>query len=64
MATEREIAGILGAISQNLKALVAAEVANALFQQTGKIPEQKKANGKKGIRADHQHGPRPPGPRD
>jgi hypothetical protein len=46
MATEQDIANILGEIGQNLKRLVAAEVANAVFQQTGQIPEDKRAGRK------------------
>jgi hypothetical protein len=57
-ATDQQIAEILGAIAQNLKRLVAAEVANAVFQQTGEMPEEKRA----GRHPDLERGPRPPGP--
>jgi hypothetical protein len=56
--TNQEIAEIVSEIGQNLKRLVAAEVANALFQSTGKIPEEKRTGG----RPDLERGPRPPGP--
>lgn len=57
-ATDQEIADILGAIAQNLKRLVAAEVANAVFQLTGEAPQEKR----KGVRPDLERGPRPPDP--
>jgi hypothetical protein len=40
-ATDQEIADLLGEIGQNLKRLIAAEVANAVFQMTGEIPTKK-----------------------
>jgi len=57
-ATDQEIADILGAIGQNLKRLVAAEVANAMFQLTGEAPEDKRTR----VRPDLERGPRPPDP--
>jgi hypothetical protein len=58
MTTEQEIANILAAIGQNLKHLVAAEVAQANFNSNGKIPQDEK----RGRHADLERGPRPPGP--
>jgi hypothetical protein len=61
MATEQDIANILGEIGQNINRLVKALVENALFTQTGKLPEEKR----KGAGADHlERGPRPPSPKD
>jgi hypothetical protein len=54
-ATDQEIADILGAIGQNLKRLVAVEVANAVFQLTGEAPEEKTTR----VRPDLERGPRP-----
>jgi len=54
-ANDQEIADILGEIAQNLKRLVAAEVANAVFQLTGEAPEDKRAR----VRPDLERGPRP-----
>jgi hypothetical protein len=57
-ATDQEIADILAAIGQNLKRLVAAEVANAVFELTGEAPQDKRAR----ARPDLERGPRPPDP--
>jgi hypothetical protein len=54
-ATDQEIADILGEIGENLKRLVAAEVANAVFQLTGEAPQEKRTR----ARADLERGPRP-----
>jgi hypothetical protein len=54
----QEIANILGEIGQNISRLVKAVVDNTLFQQTGKMPEEKRT----GARPDLERGPRPPGP--
>jgi hypothetical protein len=53
-ATDEEIADILAAIGQNLKRLVAAEVANAVFELTGEAPEKKRTR----VRPDRERGPR------
>jgi hypothetical protein len=47
MTTDQEIAEILAEIGRNLKRLVALEVAQAVFQQTGKMPEVKKKERRK-----------------
>jgi len=56
-ATDQEIANILAGIQQNLNHHLAVELANAVFQITGKPPEDKRAD------AHLERGPRPPGPR-
>lgn len=57
-ATDQEIADILAAIGQNLRRLVAAEVANAVFELTGEASEKKRTR----VGADLERGPRPPDP--
>jgi hypothetical protein len=57
MATEQDIANILGEIGQGLNRLVKALVENAVFQQNGQIPEDKRA----GPRRDETAGGRPTG---